>query len=558
MKKTLRKIALIAVIAAGFALTACPNTDSSGETQPKTYTVTFDSNGGNIVTDQIVKEGDKVKEPQGVLKEWHGLDGWYMADGNKWNFDTDTVTSNITLYARWMFNTFANIDDMGEYLAAQTDRGGVGQPPAFLPVNIDFGTATGADDDWQSLLALIDETGKFVDLDLSACDMDDTVFDPIYSIDTGKDKIISLVLPDNATEIKSGLPFGNRYTFAHFSNLKTVTASNVNIIGSYTFSNCTELTDVNFPSATVISSAAFSGCTGLIKKSFPATATVTGAVFSGCTSLTTFNLIGDGLLSTIESGKILVYDNTKLVAYPSASGNITINNVTSIAGETFSSNVDFTVANFPSVTEIDSKAFYNCQGLIEVNFPVATEIGNNAFYMCRDLNKVSFPLAKNIGELAFIWCALAEANFPEAIIINRQAFQECKSLTKAFFPKATSIGIQAFVGCTNLTDTNFPEVTVIGSNAFGTGSVYSCTSLIEINFPKVTEIGSEAFYGCTSLALVTFDATTPPTLDAGTYSLYWTFENTSSSLQIKVPAGSVDAYKSAEGWSTYESKIFSQ
>ena len=41
---------------------------------------------------------------------------------------------------------------------------------------------------------------------------------------------------------------------------------------------------------------------------------------------------------------------------------------------------------------------------------------------------------------------------------------------------------------------------------------------------------------------------TPPALRSGA------FNNTHASLQIKVPAGSVTAYKAASGWSKYASR----
>jgi hypothetical protein len=65
----------------------------------------------------------------------------------------------------------------------------------------------------------------------------------------------------------------------------------------------------------------------------------------------------------------------------------------------------------------------------------------------------------------------------------------------------------------------------------------------------LTSIGAEAFYDCTSLAEVTCLATTPPTLGDDV------FRNTSLSLQIKVPAASVSAYKVAAGWSEYAGRI---
>lgn len=71
--------------------------------------------------------------------------------------------------------------------------------------------------------------------------------------------------------------------------------------------------------------------------------------------------------------------------------------------------------------------------------------------------------------------------------------------------------------------------------------------LTSINIPEgMTSIGKRAFSGCFSLATVTCLATKPPSLGTDV------FKN-SSDLQIRVPAGSVDAYKDA--WSAYADKI---
>ena len=78
----------------------------------------------------------------------------------------------------------------------------------------------------------------------------------------------------------------------------------------------------------------------------------------------------------------------------------------------------------------------------------------------------------------------------------------------------------------------------------------NCSSLTSIIIPSsVTSIRTSAFENCTSLVSVTIEATNPPSVDGSV------FRNTSSNLVIYVPAESVNAYKSASGWSNYASKI---
>jgi len=68
-----------------------------------TYTVSFDSQGGSAVSSQAVVDGGLVTEPTVPMKTGYTFGGWYKEPEctNAWNFNTDTVTSNVTLYAKW-------------------------------------------------------------------------------------------------------------------------------------------------------------------------------------------------------------------------------------------------------------------------------------------------------------------------------------------------------------------------------------------------------------------------------------------------------------------------
>ena len=81
------------------------------------YTVTFNANSGSPTpAAQIVVNGDKAMEPPAMTRTGYAFDGWYTESTftAKWNFSIDTVTGNITLYAKWSYNaviTFAEIAD---------------------------------------------------------------------------------------------------------------------------------------------------------------------------------------------------------------------------------------------------------------------------------------------------------------------------------------------------------------------------------------------------------------------------------------------------------------
>lgn len=75
--------------------------------QPTTYTVSFNMNGrGNQVADQTINAGEKVTEPAEPTEIGYMFVGWCKDSefNTAWNFDTDTVTADTTLYALWAKN----------------------------------------------------------------------------------------------------------------------------------------------------------------------------------------------------------------------------------------------------------------------------------------------------------------------------------------------------------------------------------------------------------------------------------------------------------------------
>lgn len=69
--------------------------------------VTFDMNGhGAANVFQVVKEGSLVAKPVSPAATGYVFGGWYKDKECtvKWNFDVDTVASDITIYAKWVQN----------------------------------------------------------------------------------------------------------------------------------------------------------------------------------------------------------------------------------------------------------------------------------------------------------------------------------------------------------------------------------------------------------------------------------------------------------------------
>ena len=121
-------------------------------------------------------------------------------------------------------------------------------------------------------------------------------------------------------------------------------------------------------------------------------------------------------------------------------------------------------------------------------------------------------------------------------------------LTSINFPASLeSIGHSAFYGSAlKEADLSNTQITTLKTSTFS-----NCAFLTSVQLPStLTSIEGAAFYNCTSLTEITLNATTPPTFDSGQL-------NTCSSLKvIYVPTGSVQAYRTAEGWKDYAEKIW--
>lgn len=72
-------------------------------------TVTFNANGHGIApTTQTIASGGVATQPTAPTETGYTFDGWYTEEGctNAWNFASDVVSSNATLYAKWTANQY--------------------------------------------------------------------------------------------------------------------------------------------------------------------------------------------------------------------------------------------------------------------------------------------------------------------------------------------------------------------------------------------------------------------------------------------------------------------
>ena len=103
-------ILFIALLVATLFLPSCTlvlDAGSSSEDfseEVEMFEVIFDTAGGTAVASQTVLYGEKIKKPSDPTKNdskyEYLFEGWYLGD-YEWDFETDTVSEDITLTAKW-------------------------------------------------------------------------------------------------------------------------------------------------------------------------------------------------------------------------------------------------------------------------------------------------------------------------------------------------------------------------------------------------------------------------------------------------------------------------
>lgn len=92
MKKIWKSLILcLAILPCILIFTACS----------KSYTVTFDSNGGSKISSVSVEENNLVSKPDDPIKDGYSFNGWFLGE-TEWDFEENHVNKDITLTANWI------------------------------------------------------------------------------------------------------------------------------------------------------------------------------------------------------------------------------------------------------------------------------------------------------------------------------------------------------------------------------------------------------------------------------------------------------------------------
>ena len=549
------------------------------------YTVTFEDQGAttapSFTSKEIIPPAVTVVElPIPPKKTGFGFDGWFTEpEGAGTEFIASTVVSaNIIVYAKWNQNYRYTVtfDDQGATTPFGETSKEVGSPNTTVgtlpsePAN--NGYIFGG---WNTES---DGTGDVFTADTIVSN-NITVYAnwiPIftYSVDNSNIKIIGLT--SAGKELSSIIV------------PETIDGKVVTSIGYKNYSNnyeSTNLTSVIIGnSVTALENGAFSNCPNLtsiaIGNSVASIGIASGVISEYNTGLN--NIIVDNGNPNFSSmnGVLFNKNKTELIRYPigKSGSNYTIpNSVTSIGSSAFSScsrltNIDIpnsvitigisafygctglTSITLPNnVTSIESSTFYSCTGLTSITIPSGiTIIGERAFYQCTNLaNVVAESNSYSIGNYAFYGCTNL-INIPSGItLIGAHAFENCTSLTNITVP--CGMNDSAFKGCSGLID-----VTI--NDGYSVSAFYPCQNITNFTINSSVDY-IFGHFSLPNLTNITVKNPTPPIISDTNWLFGQIYNGVMQSgcpklTVIKVPAGSVVAYKSdAGGWGNYASLI---
>ncbi len=499
---------------------------------PNTYTVTFNTNGGNEEYEKLSVTFDASYSLPTPTRNGYDFVGWYNGD-TKFESGSWTITENVTLKAQWDYVSYSITYDLagGDNSDKLPKKYYEKSEDIILPTPTRNGYTflgwTGTDISSVTATVIIPSGSKGSRSYIAHWQAN--TYQLTFNVNGGNESYENLSVEFDAkvslpTPTKEGFTFAGWYNgYNRYESGVWTTADNITLTASWTANTDTKYTvnhyqeNANDDEYTLFATEELTGTTG--SDVTPEVKTFTGfAVPEAQTEV----IAADGSLvinyyykrviytvslTTNGGNKMdalaIKYGQALTLPTPTREGftfggwfadatleTAVANSYNTAANTTFyaywseeNKPTDFTYSGTDgiSITKYSGTA-------TEVHIPAyiggiaVTSIGKSAFYNCTNLTHINIPNGvKSIGEYAFYYCqSLTNITIPNGVTsIGAYAFYYCKSLTSITIPNGVKIIEKStFQNCSSLTNITIPNsVTSIGVNAFR-----SCSSLTAINY----------------------------------------------------------------------------
>ena len=310
----------------------------------KTYTVTFDLNGGTLISgelEQVVPQG-KSATPPTVAK-----DGCYL---HSWSASYQQITRDIVIKAVWEWQTSIGFDykesensDYCEITGSFKDLVG----DVYVGVYYNKKKVLGIQDE-----AFMDRDG------ITYIHMLDGILSIGARVFADADALVSVELPGTLAKLGES-------AFRDCDSLTTIILPNtLTNLGTHVFAGCTSLERVVLPNGLkYIPAGTFEGCTSLTEIVIPASVErIDADAFSGCTAL-------ESIIFEVEE-EVIAGDETDTAEDNGKKDKNNKNDKTEEDGE--ADNVETVI--YRGLVSIAAGAFKDCTSLLEVTLPVTVQV----------------------------------------------------------------------------------------------------------------------------------------------------------------------------------------
>lgn len=398
----------------------------------KGFTVTFNANGhGTAPGAVLVQEGQKVNNPGNLTETGYTFGSWYKDAEctTAYDFATETVTADITLYAKWTANSYTVSFDLvgiGTTPQASVNYGSTVTKPAdpenshatfegwYKESNYqnewDFDVDTVSADTvlyarWGSRqhtfeadvctvcgatkLPGSETIGYIFDSETGLLIVSGTGEIPDYTVETApfdsiRKDITSIVVEEGITKLgqdvfhgcyETTISLGNTITIIGYGAFKVnvrleefVCPPSLTEIGSYAFDNCISLQSITMNEGLETIRIGLFHNTALKQLDIPASVTTLYGL--GYYAFDSVTISENNSKYFVEDGAIYTKGDNKYLAC------------------VFSNNTDFKIAE--DTTRILQYSFSDWKGK-EIDIPASVErIGLNTFYYCFSLETITF------------------------------------------------------------------------------------------------------------------------------------------------------------------------